>query len=73
MALGGCIATATDGGMSKSAKVIPLQGQALVLRIELPGITPTIYRTIVVPASITLPKLHVTILRAMGWQGGMSS
>jgi len=56
--------------MSKRAKVIPLQAQALVLRIELLGITPTIYRTIVVPASITLPKLHVTILRAMGWQGG---
>jgi len=56
--------------MSKSAKVIPLQGQALVLRIELLGITPTIYRTVVVPANITLPKLHVTILRTMGWQGG---
>ncbi|QDQ88766.1 plasmid pRiA4b ORF-3 family protein [Alcaligenaceae bacterium SJ-26] len=52
------------------AKVVPLQGTALVLRIELRYITPIIHRTIVVPSRITLPKLHVTILRAMGWQGG---
>ncbi|MFC0662427.1 plasmid pRiA4b ORF-3 family protein [Eoetvoesiella caeni] len=29
-----------------------------------------IYRTILVPANITLRKLHVTLLWAMGWQGG---
>jgi hypothetical protein len=53
-----------------SAKVIALQGVALVLRIELCRIQPVIYRSIVVPGRITLPKLHVTILRVMGWQGG---
>lgn len=57
------------GGVSRP-KVVPLQGTALVLRIELRHITPVIHRTVVVPSRITLPKLHVTILRAMGWQGG---
>lgn len=52
------------------SKVVALQGQALVLRIELRYVEPTIYRTIVVPSRITLPKLHVTILQAMGWLGG---
>ena len=55
---------------SVNAKVVPLRGTALVLRIELRHIVPVIHRTIVVPSRITLPKLHVTILRAMGWQGG---
>lgn len=53
-----------------SSKVTPLQGQAMVLHIELCDILPTIYRVVVVPARITLPKLHVTILWAMGWEGG---
>lgn len=42
----------------------------LVLRIELRYVEPTIHRTIVVPSRITLSKLHVTILQAMGWLGG---
>ena len=54
----------------KEAKVVSLQGRALVLRIELRHIQPVIYRSIVIPSLITLPKLHVIILRAMGWQGG---
>ncbi len=48
------------------AKVVPLQGMALVLRIELCHIEPVVYRSIVVPSHITLPKLHVTVLRAIG-------
>ncbi|NYT66901.1 plasmid pRiA4b ORF-3 family protein [Alcaligenaceae bacterium] len=51
-------------------KVIALQGHALVLRIELRHVHPTIHRTVVVPSRITLPKLHVTIQYAMGWLGG---
>src|SRR3546814_6131087 len=38
--------------------------------IELRDSAPLIYRTILVPANITLRKLHVTLLWAMGWQGG---
>lgn len=53
-----------------SSKVTPLHGQAMVLRIALRDIEPAIYRVIVVPARITLLKLHVTILQAMGWEGG---
>jgi hypothetical protein len=53
-----------------AGKVTPLQGQALVLRIELRDTDPAIYRVIVVPARIALPKLHVTLLWAMGWGGG---
>src|SRR5690606_18194406 len=53
-----------------ASKVTPLQGQALVLRIELCDIVPNIYRVIEVPARTSLPKLHVTILWAVGWQGG---
>lgn len=53
-----------------SPKVTPLQGQTMALRIELRDTDPAIYRVILVPARITLPKLHVTILWAMGWKGG---
>lgn len=52
------------------AKVAALQGQAMVLRIELRYVQPMIYRTVVIPSRITLPKLHVTIQQAMGWLGG---
>lgn len=40
------------------------------LRIELAYIRPTVWRTILIPASATLTRLHGTILRAMGWAGG---
>lgn len=40
------------------------------LRIELQYLKPAIWRRVLVPASIKMPKLHVTILRSMGWQGG---
>lgn len=40
---------------------------ALRLRIELLGIQPTVYRQVIVPASITLSKLHQVIQAAMGW------
>ena len=53
-----------------SRKTGPTSGEALVLRAELRDSKPLIYRTILVPASITLRKLHVTLLWAMGWQGG---
>ena len=40
------------------------------LRIELLDVEPAIWREILVPASIKLPKLHVTLLWTMGWAGG---
>lgn len=49
------------------AKLTTLQAQ---LRIELKGIEPLIWRRILVPENITLPKLHVALVGAMGWMGG---
>jgi hypothetical protein len=42
----------------------------LVLHIELAEVQPTVWREVVVPDSITLPKLHSVIQLVMGWQGG---
>lgn len=57
-------------GRMMASKVNALQGNAMVLQIALCDIAPLIHRVVVVPSTITLPKLHVTILRAMGWEGG---
>lgn len=40
------------------------------LHIELQYLKPSVWRRVLVPASIKLPKLHVTLLWAMGWEGG---
>jgi len=40
------------------------------LRIELLDLEPPIWRRILVPATIKLPKLHVVLLWTMGWAGG---
>ena len=45
----------------------PIQVQ---LKIELRRIQPLVWRRILVPESLTLAQLHVTLLYAMGWQGG---
>lgn len=50
----------------------PLQNRrlltdVLILRIELDGIRPVIWRTVMVPAKITLRRLHDVIQAAMGW------
>ena len=37
------------------------------LRITLVGVEPEIWRTVLVPSSIKLPKLHTVIQVAMGW------
>lgn len=37
------------------------------LRIELQGIAPAIHRTVLVPGTLSLPKLHHVIQAAMGW------
>ena len=40
------------------------------LRISLLHVKPVIWRRILVPGTINLPKLHVTLLWTMGWAGG---
>jgi hypothetical protein len=40
------------------------------LKIELREVRPRVWRRVLVPLSIRLPKLHVVLLRAMGWEGG---
>ncbi len=39
----------------------------LQLKIELSGIKPVIWRRVLVPETIALPKLHLVIQAAMGW------
>lgn len=41
-----------------------------LLRIELRDIEPTIWRSILVPGTIKLSKLHVVLQWTMGWVGG---
>ncbi|MGH8568179.1 MAG: plasmid pRiA4b ORF-3 family protein [Gammaproteobacteria bacterium] len=38
------------------------------LKVALDGITPSIWRRLLVPASISLKKLHDVLQRAMGWE-----
>ena len=40
------------------------------LHIELKYLKPAVWRRVLIPASIKLPKLHVVLLLAMGWDGG---
>ena len=44
--------------------------KVLQLKVELQGVRPKVWRRVLVPSSIRLPKLHVVLLRAMGWDGG---
>jgi Plasmid pRiA4b ORF-3-like protein len=50
----------------------PVDSQAPVyqLRVELLHLKPAIWRQILVPGSIKLPKLHSVLLWTMGWEGG---
>ena len=51
-------------------RVVKADAPIYQLRIELLDVEPAIWRRILVPASIKLPKLHVTLLWTMGWAGG---
>jgi hypothetical protein len=53
-----------------ASRTIDSSAPVYQLRIELLHIEPAIWRRILVPASIKLPKLHVVLLCAMGWDGG---
>jgi hypothetical protein len=56
--------------MVKTVRLPKPAPDLLLLRIELKGITPTIWRRFVVPENITLGKLHQVIQVVMGWSGG---
>jgi hypothetical protein len=49
------------------AKLTALHAQ---LRVELNDVEPLVWRRILVPETITLPKLHGALIGAMGWLGG---
>ena len=63
------------GGLLDGAGCSPLwmeensrtQGQVYQLRIQLSGISPPIWRRILVAADCTIAELHQTIQLAMGW------
>ncbi len=52
-----------------TSNVHPLK-KSLQLRIELDWVSPSVWRVVVVPETISLPKLHRVIQIAMGWEDG---
>lgn len=44
--------------------------KSLQLKIELQDVRPKVWRRVLVPSTVRLSKLHVILLRAMGWDGG---
>lgn len=53
----------------KAAATTLSAGSILQLKIRLLGISPMIWRRVLVPASTSLQELHGTIQAAMGWEG----
>lgn len=53
----------------KPRTTTPPTGPILQLKIRLLGISPMIWRRVLVPASYTLQELHGIIQAAMGWEG----
>ena len=51
-------------------RVVKAPAPVFQLRIDLLHLKPAIWRRILVPGSIKLPKLHVVLLQTMGWMGG---
>jgi hypothetical protein len=51
-------------------RAVNSQAPVYQLHIELKYLKPAVWRRVLVPASIKLPKLHVVLLWAMGWDGG---
>ena len=57
--------------MSKSTSIEPgASTLAYQLYVELEWVAPKVWRRFLVPMTIDLPLLHVTLLFGMGWQGG---
>ena len=53
---------------SKKASMLKMQGQVIQLKVSLIESDPLIWRRIVVPANMTLAKLHGVLQMVMGWQ-----
>jgi hypothetical protein len=53
--------------MDRRAEPIRERSWYWQLRIELLGIAPTVWRRVIVPESIELPKLHRVFQTALGW------
>lgn len=64
------MATSSNSPSLKLAPASTRNVKVLQLKVELQGVRPKVWRRVLVPASIRLPKLHGVLLRAMGWGGG---
>jgi Plasmid pRiA4b ORF-3-like protein len=53
--------------MAKLAAPIHERAWSWQLRIELLGVAPTVWRRVIVPETIKLPKLHEVFQTALGW------
>ena len=53
--------------MARTRRKSPTPAPVLQLRIELDDIEPLIWRRVLVPANVTLGRLHRVIQAAMGW------
>ena len=51
-------------------RVVKSKAPVYRLRIQLLDVVPSVWRTLLVPGSIKLSKLHAVLLVTMGWQGG---
>lgn len=51
-------------------RAVPAKAPIYQLRIELRYVKPTVWRQLLVPASIKLHQLHGALLWTMGWAGG---
>ncbi|HEV7186048.1 MAG TPA: hypothetical protein VGN33_16270, partial [Leifsonia sp.] len=47
---------------------VPAASRGFGVRLELRGSKPPVWRRLVVPGDLTLPRLHDVIQAAMGWQ-----
>ena len=56
--------------MATKLKVVRKLERQIQLRISLLDVVPLVWRSVVVPETITLPRLHGVIQQAMGWEGG---
>ena len=53
----------------ESVKSSALPGAILQLKVRLLGISPMIWRRVLVPESVSLRELHGVVQLAMGWEG----
>ena len=53
-----------------SLRAVKAPAPVFLLRIDLLYLKPAIWRSVLVPSSIELSKLHVVLLHTMGWMGG---